>query len=84
MRSRRWRRSWRPTRASRWTPLRKEADALGDAWPLPDSRNLVADDWMAVAKGVPGKPWTTITLLNEGGLTPEKWVARFSETPAKE
>jgi hypothetical protein len=64
---------------SRWTPLRKECDALGAQWPLPDSRQQVADDWMAVAKGVPGKRWTTITLLNEGGLTPEKWVGRFAE-----
>ena len=33
---------------------------------------------MAVAKGVAGKPWTKVTLLSEGGLTPEKWAVRFS------
>jgi hypothetical protein len=66
---------------SRWTQLRKEADALGAPWPLPDSRQQVAEEWMAVAKGPTGKPWTHVTLLSEGGLTPEKWVARFSEKP---
>lgn len=68
---------------SRWAQLRKEADALGAAWPLPASRQQVAEDWLAVAKGVPGKPWTKMTLLNEGGLTPEKWAARFAQEPAK-
>jgi hypothetical protein len=64
---------------SRWTQLRKECDTLGAKWPVPDSRKQVADEWIAVAKGVPGKPWTKITLLNEGGLRPEKWAARFAE-----
>jgi hypothetical protein len=63
---------------SRWDSLRKECVDASAAWPLPDSRKQVADDWMAVAKGVAGKPWTRITLLNEGGLTPEKWAARFA------
>ena len=67
---------------SRWTELRNECDALGAKWPLPDSRKQVADDWMAVAKGVPDKPWTRITLLNEAGLTPEQWVE--GKVPAKE
>jgi len=64
---------------SRWTQLRKECDALAAKWPLPDSRKQVADEWMNVARGVPGKGWTKITLLNEGGLTPEKWATRFEE-----
>lgn len=68
---------------SRWEKLRKECADSGALWPLPDSRRQVADEWMAVAKGAPGKPWTKVTLLNEGGLTPEKWVTRFEEKPAK-
>jgi hypothetical protein len=63
---------------SRWDKLRNERDA-GGTWPLPDSRQQVADDWLAVAKGLPDKPWTTIKLLNEAGLTPEKWAARFED-----
>lgn len=62
---------------SRWDKLRKECADAGAAWPLPDSRKQVADEWMAVADGVPDRPWTKVTLLSEGGLTPEKWAARF-------
>ena len=67
---------------SRWDKLRKECADAGATWPLPDARKPVADEWMAVAKGIDGKPWTKVTLLNEGGLTPEKWAARFKEKPA--
>jgi hypothetical protein len=62
---------------ARWTELRKECEALGSTWPLPDSPKQLAEEWMVVAKGVPGKGWTTITLVNEGGLKPEKWIERF-------
>jgi hypothetical protein len=64
---------------SRWDKLRKECTDTGATWPLPSSRKQVAEDWMVVAKGVAGKPWTKLILLNEGGLTPEKWVGRFEE-----
>jgi len=66
---------------SRWTQLRKESERLGAAWPLPDSQEQVAQEWMATSKGVPGKSWTKITLLNEGGLTPDKWIAKFTQQP---
>lgn len=68
---------------SRWDKLRKECADTGAAWPLTDSRQQVVADWMAVARGAPGKSWTKVTLLNEGGLTPEKWVTRFEAQPAK-
>jgi hypothetical protein len=68
---------------SRWEKLRKECTDSSAAWPLPDSRQQVAEDWMAVSKGAPGKPWTQVTLLSEGGLTPEKWAARFPQEPEK-
>jgi hypothetical protein len=64
---------------SRWDGLRKECSDADAAWPLSDSRKQVADDWMAIAKGVPGKAWTKVALLNEGGLTPEKWAVRFAQ-----
>jgi hypothetical protein len=64
---------------SRWTELRQESDTLKIDWPLPGSRKEVADDWMAVAKGFIGKPWTRIALLNEGGLKPEKWRSRLPD-----
>jgi len=63
---------------SHWDRLRKECAEAGAAWPLAESRKQVAEEWMSVAEGVPAKPWTKVTLLSEGGLTPEKWAARFA------
>jgi len=67
---------------TRWTQLRKECADTGGEWPLAVSRKQVADEWAEVAKGIPGKPWTKVTLLSEGGLTPEKFLARFAQDPA--
>ncbi|MGZ8920851.1 MAG: DUF4838 domain-containing protein, partial [Limisphaerales bacterium] len=61
---------------SRWDQLRKDAANSAIPWPLPDSRATVASEWKTVADGVPGKPWTKITLLNEPGLTPEAFLKR--------
>lgn len=65
----------------RWEQLRKECKESNGKWPLPESRKAVADQWLAVAKGVPDKPWTKITHVNESGLTPEKFVERFAVDP---
>lgn len=67
---------------SRWEKLRKECTEAGATWPLPESRQRAVDEWMAVAAGVPGIPWTKVTLLNEGGVTPEKWAAQFAGEPS--
>ncbi len=64
---------------ARWEELRKECRDSHCRWPLPESRKQVAEEWLAIARGVPGKPWTQVTLLNEGGLTPEKFAQRFAE-----
>ena len=64
---------------TRWTALRKECQDAGANWPLPDSRLQVAEDWRTVANGQPGQPWTKVTLINESGVTPEKFLARFAE-----
>ena len=66
-----------------WDKLRKECADAGATWLLPESRKQVAADWMAVAKGVSGRSWTKVTLLSEGGLTPEKWAARFQQDTPK-
>lgn len=63
---------------SRWKALRKEVSD-DQTWPLPDSRKTVAEEWRKVAEGIHGMAWTKITLLNEGGLKPEQFVARFAE-----
>jgi hypothetical protein len=36
-----------------------------------------------VAKGQPDKPWTRVTLLNEGGIKPEAWIQPFAQDPAE-
>jgi hypothetical protein len=66
---------------SRWTQLRKECVDAKSKWPLPASRKQVAEEWRAVAGGVAGWPWTKVTLVNESGLTPEKFLAQFAEDP---
>jgi hypothetical protein len=62
---------------ARWDALRKESAAAGAKWPLSDSRQIVAQEWRSVADGVPGKPWTKVTVLNEGGTTPASFLAQF-------
>ncbi len=64
---------------ARWDSLRKECTNTGATWPLSESRRQVADEWRTVANGIAGKPWTKVTLLNEGRLTPEKFLARFAD-----
>lgn len=66
---------------SRWDALQKEKAEQGASWPLSESRAEVAREWGAVAAGLPGQPWTKVTLLNEAGLTPEKFLERF-KSPA--
>lgn len=67
----------------RWTQLRKECKELGAKWPLSESRKEVANQWLEVAKGLPDKPWTKVRLINEGGLTPEKFIERFATDPVE-
>jgi hypothetical protein len=66
----------------RWTQLRSECLLAGAKWPLPTSRKAVADEWYALATGPGPKGWNRITHLNEAGLTPEAFVARFATDPA--
>ena len=68
---------------SRWSALRKQCAESGATWPLPESRKAAADAWGAIAKGQPNAPWTKIALLNEGGLTLDKFLGRFAEDPAE-
>jgi len=64
---------------SRWDALRKECAATGAKWPLDDSRKKVAEEWRAVANGIPGKPWTKVTALDEAGLSPENFLSSIEK-----
>ncbi|MCX8108403.1 MAG: DUF4838 domain-containing protein, partial [Verrucomicrobiae bacterium] len=59
---------------SLWDKLRKECTSQGGTWPLPASRKAFATEWLKLAQGVPGLPWTKVTHVNESGLTPEKFA----------
>ena len=64
-----------------WQRLRDDGRAQQLAWPLPESRKAVADEFVAACKGVPGKPWTVVHPLRESGLTVEKFVEPFAQDP---
>jgi len=64
---------------ARWEELRRECQEKNQVWPLPESRKQVAEEWLAIARGVPEKSWTHVKLLSEGGLTPERFAGKFTE-----
>jgi hypothetical protein len=66
---------------SRWPQLRRDCLRAGATWPLPASRKAVADDWLATATGPGPAGWTPMTHINEGGTTPQAFVARFVVDP---
>jgi hypothetical protein len=66
---------------SRWEKLRKECAEMGAEWPLPASRKAYAEQWVEKTKGNPAAPWTQVRLLNESGLTPQKFLERFAQDP---
>lgn len=62
----------------RWPGLRRECLQAKGKWPLPLSRKAVADEWMAVATGPGPDGWQPMRQLNEPGLTPQAFIARFA------
>jgi hypothetical protein len=57
--------------------LRQQCQEAGETWPLADSRAAFAAEWLRRAQGDPAESWTKVAMLNEGRLTPEKFVERF-------
>ncbi|MCY2930980.1 MAG: DUF4838 domain-containing protein [Planctomycetota bacterium] len=66
---------------SNWVALWRECFRAGAEWPLPSSRKAVADEWLAVATGPGPEGWTPMTHVNEGGGTPQEFIARFAVDP---
>ena len=64
---------------ARWDALRKDCAAAGASWPMSDSRKKVAEEWRVVTDGVPGKPWSKVTAMSEGGLTPDAFLSPFEK-----
>ncbi len=67
---------------TRWNAFRSEAVERSIPWPLPTSRKRVADEWLAVATGPGSKGWSPMTVIHEGGLTPQDWIKQFAVDPA--
>ena len=64
-----------------WVNLRAECKKQNAKWPLSESRKTVADQFGEVCQGVPGQDWTQVRVLNEGGLTTEKFLQQFAQDP---
>ena len=66
---------------SQWTQLREQCKKTGAKWPVDASRKKLAEEWLQLCIGAGPKGWTKITHLNESGLTPETFAARFANDP---
>jgi hypothetical protein len=64
-----------------WVALRRQAWEEDATWPLPASRKAVAEEWRSVAQGIPGKDWTVVRTLSEGGLSVDAFLANFATDP---
>jgi hypothetical protein len=60
-----------------WENLRKQSREQKAVWPLAESRNVVAEQFAEVCRGVPGADWTHVRVLNEGGLTTEEFLQQL-------
>jgi hypothetical protein len=65
----------------RWDKLQKDCAAQHAAWPLNESKHKVAQEWRAVADGVPGKLWTKVTSISEGGWKPAAFLSDVDKQP---
>ncbi len=63
----------------RWTALRRECWEQNAAWPWPASRKALADAFREVCQGVPGKDWTQVRVLNEGGRQVDDFLKAFAQ-----
>lgn len=65
----------------RWSTLQRDCLRAGAVWPLPKSRKVVADAWLATATGPGPAGWTPMTTIREGGYSPQAFVAQFAVDP---
>jgi hypothetical protein len=64
---------------TRWVSLRRECWEQNASWPWPESRKATAEEFARVCAGVPGKDWTHVRVLSEGGLQVQDFVKRFAQ-----
>ncbi|MGB9607962.1 MAG: hypothetical protein ACPL7E_05425, partial [bacterium] len=51
----------------------------GEEWPWATSRKALAQEWLSVVTGQGPQGWSPMTHVNEGGLTPQKFVESLGE-----
>ncbi len=66
---------------SRWESLRRECREQNATWPWPESRKAFADAFRDVCQGVPGKDWTPMRVLSEGGRQVDDFLKAFAQDP---
>jgi hypothetical protein len=66
---------------ARWDSLREECFRAGATWPFAMTRGELARHWLAIAAGIPGKPWTEVTTVREGRVTPQEFVSQIGDRP---
>jgi hypothetical protein len=65
----------------RWVSLRRECWEQNGTWPWPESRKAAADTFREVCQGVPGKDWTPVRVLSEGGRQVDNFLKEFVQDP---
>jgi Domain of unknown function (DUF4838) len=64
-----------------WSRLRNECAEQKGTWPLAESRKVVAEEFRAVAQGVPDKEWTHVRVMSEAGQTVDSFLKGLAEDP---
>jgi Domain of unknown function (DUF4838) len=65
----------------RWQPLKVAAIKAGLPWPVSGSRKAVAAQFMSVAAQPWAPGWPAISVINEGGTTPQAFAERMASDP---
>lgn len=62
-----------------WAGLRHECVAEKAAWPMPESRQELAEHFGEICKHVPGNDKGQPIMLNEGGLTSDQFLQQLTK-----
>jgi hypothetical protein len=65
----------------RWVSLRQECREQKGTWPWPASRKATVEAFREVCQGVPGKDWTPVRVLSEGGRQVDDFLKQFAQDP---
>jgi len=66
---------------ARWDALRDQCSQAGAKWPFTVTREEFARQWLATTQGLPDKPWTKVSIVREGGFTPQQFIAKIEAKP---